>query len=141
MREDLKEIYHQYLLLNNKQRVEEARVASLCVLTALNDKYPDNPNNARLVLLIIRMCIALDNKVSKEECDLFNALFDTKYSVKELEQFILYEDNGEFDKLDAIVDILPLEIKYDLCLLGLLFLSSDNDLQEEEVVKFEKLLA
>lgn len=141
MREELKEIYEQYLVLSDEDRINEARIAASSTLEALNKEYPDNPNNARLLMLVIRMCINMDNKVSVEECNLFNNLFNTNFSFEQFEEMILYKDKGEFDHLDAITDRLPEEIKLDLCLLGLVFLSADGLLTEEEVEKFEELLA
>ena len=141
MREELKEIYEQYLVLSDEDRINEARIAASSTLEALNKEYPDNPNNARLLMLVIRMCINMDNKVSVEECKLFNNLFNTNFSLEQFEEMMLYKDQGEFDQLDAITDRLPEEIKLDLCLLGLVFLSADGLLTEEEVEKFEELLA
>ena len=141
MREELKEIYEQYLVLSDEDRINEARIAASSTLEALNKEYPDNPNNARLLMLVIRMCINMDNKVSVEECNLFNNLFNTNFSLEQFEEMMLYKDQGEFDQLDAITDRLPEEIKLDLCLLGLVFLSADGLLTEEEVEKFEELLA
>ena len=141
MREELKEIYEQYLVLSDEDRINEARIAASSTLEALNKEYPDNPNNARLLMLVIRMCINMDNKVSVEECNLFNNLFNTNFSIEQFEEMMLYKDQGEFDQLDAITDRLPEEIKLDLCLLGLVFLSADGLLTEEEVEKFEELLA
>ena len=141
MREELKEIYEQYLVLSDEDRINEARIAASSTLEALNKEYPDNPNNARLLMLVIRMCINMDNKVSVEECKLFNNLFNTNFSLEQFEEMMLYKDQGEFDQLDAITDRLPEEIKLDLCLLGLVFLSADGLLTEEEVEKVEELLA
>lgn len=140
MREELKEIYNQYLLLSEETRVMEAKLAASSTLDALNKAYPDNQNNAHLILLVIKMCINADKEVSEEECSLFNKLFDTNFDLKSFKE-VIFSEEDEFIKINDIIDALPEEVKFDLCLLGLIFLSADGKLTEEEVDKFEQLLA
>jgi len=102
----------------------------------------DHEGRINFVLSVIGVAVSSDRKASFEEYALFCGVIG---------QIIKYEDfydltNGGskkevVDKLDEIVDKLPLGVKRDCCTIVLLFLTVDGDVTEREKEALAQLIA
>lgn len=142
MNEELKDIYEQYLSLNDYERLKQAKLALANVLAGLKEINPfDENKNLHYMLVISRSLILVDNMVTKEEVVLFNDLFNSCFSKEEIEGEFLNVHPVEYKLMEQTIAKLNDAARYDLFLLSLLFLTSDNKLTEEELKRLEEILA
>ena len=89
------------------------------------------------ILAIIRMFVSYDKAIDQKECDLFNQLLNTNLTLDEFKK--IFEEKVDENVIDEIVDSLPNEMRSEVCLLGLAFISSDGKINESEKEIFRKI--
>ena len=135
------EIYHNFLNASDAERLNIAKQSAYNLAVFLRDSGLDEDTRTTFFFSALGLFIAADLKVTNAETKMFNDLLDTNYSSQELVENFSHCTQGEWiQKMDEIIDAMPEENKYDLCLLGLAFLTSDRELTKREIAIFEKIL-
>ena len=139
---ELEEIYQRYLDMDKETRIGRAKIAASKVLHFLiNDAELTKKEAVVMLISFIKLFVSYDKLVAEEECELFNDVVGTEFS---LEQFksIVDEKVSEEDSavLDGIIDSLPTLLKGEVLVLGLIFLSSDGKITKEEREIFERVM-
>ena len=135
------EIYQNFLNASDAQRLEIAKKSAYNLAAFLRDSGLDENTRTAFFFSVLGLFIAADLRVTNAETRMFNALFDANYTANELVENFSHCTQGEWiQKMDEIIDAMPEENKYDLCLLGLAFLTSDRELTKREIAIFEKIL-
>ena len=138
----LEQIYQEYLNMDEATRIGRAKIAASKILYYLiNDGGLTKKEAVVILICIIKLFVSYDKMVSKEECELFNKVTGTELSLEKFKEIV--DEKVEEDDtaaLDGIIDELPTRLKGEVCVLGLLFLSSDGVINEEEREIFERVM-
>lgn len=139
MNDVFKEICDKFETMSNSERLAFAKKAALNLLNYLIRAEDLTKDEAFVfVVAIIRLFVSYDKLVDQKECDLFNELFGTDLSLKELKE--ICEEEVDKEAIDEIVDMLPDVMKDEVCFLGLAFISSDGKINDKEKEIFAKIL-
>ena len=140
--EAVKKIYKEFLAHSEQERLSISRHAVIEVLSFLNDAGLDKEAGMGFINCAMGLFISADRKVSDGETKLYNAIFGTGFSANDLA--VLFETCvGEeyLHLLDETIDAMPLEIKNNVCLIGLEILTADGEISDKELEVFERILA
>ena len=142
MSERLDNVYEEYLNMDGATRIGRAKIAASRILHYfIHDCLLSKEEAVVSLLSIIKLFVSYDQLVSNEECELFNKVIGTSFSLEKFKSIVDGEiDEGLVDDLDAVIDAFPVLLKAEVCILGLIFISADGDISEKEKEIFEKIL-
>lgn len=137
-----KDIYKQFEEASTDEKLVAARGAAGEVMAFLNDKTKDSDFKTGFFLILLGTLIGVDGTVTQAEVDVFNAVFDTDYTSKDLVRLISNLSTKEnMELIDRVIDSMPEKIKLSTCVLALTVLSADGKIDDEEAKFFEKIVA
>ena len=136
------DIYKQFEEANADEKLIAARGAANDVMAFLNAKTDNADFKTGFFLILLGTLIGVDGTVTQSEVDVFNAVFGTEYTSKDLVRLISNlstKDNMEL--IDKVIDSMPEQVKLSTCVLALAVISADGKIDEEEAKFFEKIVA
>ena len=137
------ELFQLYLDQTPQQRYEAAcRAGQLLKQWLDNESGMEEDDKGAFLFYSIGMFIAADGVLTRGELDMFNAIYDGKFSPEDLGKYFAGCAEKDFvEKMDQFIDSMPQEPKLALCSVGLCILTSDGELNEYEIALFHKILA
>ena len=138
----LEEIYQNYVKMDKETRIGRAKVAASKILHYLIHEAGLTKKEAAVILIcIVKLFVSYDKMVSEEECELFNEVVGTEFTLNQFKE-IVDEKVEEEDTaaLDGIIDGFPTRLKGEVCVLGLTFIASDGEISNEEREIFERVM-
>ena len=138
----IEQIYNDILSLSEEKRTQVAQNSAIELVDFLIDAGLKPEERQTFLCSVLGMFIAADLKVTVAEAKMFNALLGTELTPDDLAKGFSNCVGAEYVKaMDEIIDTMPEDAKYNLCVLGLAFLTADKELTQKEVDVFEKILA
>ena len=139
---ELEQIYQEYLNMDEATRVGRGKIAASKILYYLINEAGLTKREAVVILIcIIKLFVSYDKMVTEEECNLFNEVTGTEFSLEKFKGIVDDKvDAEDTAALDGIIDAFPTLLKGEVCVLGLLFLASDGKISEEEREIFERVM-
>ena len=137
------ELFQSYLNLSPQERFERACAAGSVVMEFLkNESGLSEEDQGSFLFFSIGMFIAADGKLTRGELELFNAIYQANATADEIAKYFSSCADPEFvSNMDKVIDSMPEEPKFALCTVGLCILSSDGELNKEELQLFAKILS
>ena len=141
MPEKFEKLFEKYSNMDKPTRIAYAKVAASKLLTYLYKEVNLSKQESILIAFsIISLFISADKLVSDSECELFNRIFGTNLSLNELREFNNSKiDEDRIKRTDQIIDLLPIDLKAEVCILCLTFVSADGCISEEEKKMFDRV--
>ena len=137
----LEQIYNDFLALSEEKRTQVAQNSAIALVDFLIDAGLKPEERQTFLFSVLGMFIAADLRVTQAETRMFNDLLGTNLSADDLAKGFSNCVGAEYVKaMDEIVDSMPEDDKYNLCILGLAFLTADRELTQKEVDVFERIL-
>lgn len=140
MNEELKSLYLEFVNMSNDERLQAAEEGARDVLKWVKGQGLSDEDTIYFLTGAIKLFVASDGEVSKEEWILFNQLFDSTISFDNFVDYISRIDEDYFVSFNKLIDAMDVSAKSSLCLVGLAFLSADDKLTAEELAIFEEVL-
>ena len=139
---ELEQIYQEYLDMDEATRVGRGKIAASKILYYLINEAGLTKREAVVILIcIIKLFVSYDKMVTEEECNLFNEVTGTEFSLEKFKGIVDDKvDAEDTAALDGIIDAFPTLLKGEVCILGLLSLASDGKISEEEREIFERVM-
>ena len=137
----LEQIYNDFLALPEEKRTQVAQNSAIAVIDFLIEAGFKPEERQTFLCSVLGMFIAADLRVTVAEAKMFNFLLGTELTPDDLAKGFSNCVGAEYVKaMDEIIDSMPEDDKYNLCILGLAFLTADRELTQKEVDVFEKIL-
>ena len=138
---EFKSVYEKFESLSQEERIAAAKGATLDVLNYLNEKNYNDEFKSAFFVILIGALIGVDGTVTNSEVDIFNAVFATEFTAKDLVKTISQLSTKEnMEVLDRIIDAMPEKVKLSACVLALTVISADGDVGDDEAALFQKIL-
>ena len=138
---EFKSVYEQFESLSQEDRIAAAKGATLDILNYLNEKNHNDDFKSAFFVILLGALIGVDGTVTESEVEIFNAVFATEFTSKDLVKTISQLSTKEnMEILDRIIDSMPEKVKLSACVLCLTVISADGEVGEEEAALFQKIL-
>ena len=142
MSDELRNLYVQFVNHSEEERVALARDAAGAVFSFLATTSLSKEEQLDFFVKCVALFVSADRLCSESEYKLFKAIFDDVDFT--YEEFFNLTNGGAdpnfVEALDELIDSMPAEAKTALCVLGLTFLASDDNLTPDEPRLFEKII-
>ncbi|MCR4911768.1 MAG: hypothetical protein K5925_04525 [Bacilli bacterium] len=141
MKFELDDVFNKYLHMTYREKVEVAREMIGDMAPFLMKLDLGEEDRINFYISLVRLFAGADQKLSLEECKLFNDIFSIDLTLKEFSTLMVGNDEEFVTSMDKIIDMMDDEVKVAACSFGLVFLSVDRNINESERKVFERILA
>ena len=139
---NLEQVYINMLNMTNDQRVIGARHFIAELLTYFQNTNTNQELADLTILYTVYMFITADGDVTKDEYKLFEEIFELGFSYKQFKKEVTVVNNPQMvNNLFTMIRPMDYEIRVNLVMLALNFLSCDGELSKEEQSLVVKILS
>ena len=138
----LKELYQQYLDMDNTSRVNIAKRCAGGFISYCESRGLSSEDTFKLIVTLFKLFVSADKHTANDEHAFFNAVTGCNSSYNDFFAATDYGANSDFvASIDSLIDSMPQDVKNDTLVFGLCILACDGKLTVSEQQLLNRLIA